>query len=186
MMRGILIGGAALSVAFVLAGCSAPTAPEPTPTPTPPPTAVSSNPDGCPDITASDFAIQVESTPADPVQLADSVGLAPLLEGTCAYGFTSPQFSGVAFFIVNASDSDAGSFFGQALNVGLSAGYTFGDSNNQGSLMTIAGQNADGAGLLVGYNSDVEVNDAEYTPERMAAIGLKPGDTLLFGSIQLP
>ncbi|MBX3196048.1 MAG: hypothetical protein KF727_13225 [Microbacteriaceae bacterium] len=173
------------AAAVLLSGCTAVPAPGPepsSPAASPPASAESD----CPDITAEDFAIQIESAPADPVELADSVGLADVLEGTCAYGFTSEQIDGVAFFIIGATDSDAGAFFAEALTIAMDAGFRPGDSYNEESLIVIPSQRSDGAAFLVGHNSDVQPNDAEYTPERMAAIGLKPGDSILFGSIQLP
>jgi hypothetical protein len=181
MTRGMLSLGL---VAVLLTGCTAAPTPQPT---SAAPSAMPPAESDCPDITAEDFAIQIESNRADPLELADSVGLADVLTGTCAYGFTSEQIDGVAFFIVGASDSDAGTFFADALSIAMDAGYRPGDSvNPSDTLILLPSERSDGAALMVGHNSDVQPNDAEYTPERMAAIGLEPGDSILFGSIQLP
>jgi hypothetical protein len=176
--------GTMAATSLLLAGCSLlPGAPAATgePVPTAESTAPSSDSD-CPDIEAGDFAVGIETTPADPVPMAESVGLGGVLEGTCAYGFESDQFDGIAFFIINPPEDEAAIYFGNAVMTGVQAGFPM---NNNG-VMNNSGTRDDGASFLVLYVAEVHADDAAIPAYSMEAMGLDDGASVILGSIQMP
>jgi hypothetical protein len=177
--------GTLAATALLLAGCAVASPPSAASSaPSSSPSRSSSSPD-CPDIKAQDFAVQVETTVADPVQMAKSVGLGAVLEGTCAYGFKSTDVDGVAFFIIDPSQDAAAVFFGEAVEAGAKAGFAMGNTQVVGQSMTQSGKNADGAAFLVAYFPAVNSGDGVMPDSSMKAIGLHDGDAIILGSIQL-
>ena len=174
--------GTLAATSLLLAGCAV--ASQPSAASSAPSSSPSSSPD-CPDIKAQDFAVQVETTVADPVQMAKSVGLGAVLEGTCAYGFESTEVDGVAFFIIDPSQDAAAVFFGDAVGAGAKAGFAMGNTHIEGQSMTQSGKNADGAAFLVAYYPAVNSGDGVMPDYSMKAIGLHNGDAVIIGSIQL-
>ena len=143
---------------------------------------------GCPNIRADQFAVQVATKVADPKAQAESVGLGDVLHGTCAYGFTTDQVAGVAFFIVNPTQDQAAVFFGNAVLTAAKAGFAMGDTDIEGQTMTQSGSNKDGADFTVAFYPEVRAGDGDgaFRADRMAIIGLHEGQSIVFGSIQLP
>jgi hypothetical protein len=183
MKRGILM---VAICGVLLSGCTA--APAATPRPaTPSPTSAATTP-GCPDIRADQFAVQIETTVADPRAQAESVGLGDVLHGTCAYGFTSDQVAGLAFFVINPTEQDAAVYFGNAVETAAKAGFSMGDTHIQGQNMVQAGSNKDGAEFSVSYYPEVHTGDGggAFSADRMVTIGLHEGQSIIFGSLQLP
>ncbi len=186
MRRNVVTAvGLLAAVSLLLTGCSAVNMPSPSAKASVSSSARSPQA-GCPDITASDFAVQIETTASDPGPLAKSVGLGDVLEGTCAYGFLSDRVNGVAFFIIDPAEDDAAVFFGEAVHTAARAGFAMGNTKIEGQNMNQHGANADGASFGVTYYPKVQADDAAFTPTRMATIGVRPGDSIIFGSIQLP
>ena len=183
MKRGILT---VVVCGVLLSGCvAAPAAPSRPATPSPTSGATTR---GCPDIRADQFAVQIETTVADPRAQAESVGLGDVLHGTCAYGFTSDQVDGLAFFVINPTEQHAAVYFGDDVLTAAKAGFSMGHTQILGQNMTQGGSNKDGAEFSVSYYPEVHAGDGDgaFSADRMAIIGLHEGQSILFGSIQLP
>jgi len=181
MKRGFL---GLVVCAVLLSGCVA----APTAKPTAPASSAAATAAGCPDIRADQFAVQIATTVADPRKQAESVGLGDVLDGTCAYGFTSDQVDGLAFFIINPTEQQAAIFFGDAVGTAAKAGFSMGSTHIDGQNMTQVGANKDGAEFSVSYYPDVHTDDGDgaFSADRMAIIGLREGQSIIFGSVQLP
>lgn len=142
----------------------------------------------CPDIEAQDFAVSVETKPADPVVFMKSVGLGELLEGTCAYGFEGKgedAFNGVAFFIIAPTEEAAAAYIHAAVQKAGDAGYSVNHAAAIGQSERDYGQNDAGDSFLVAWFANVKSGDGTLPDYSMKAIGLESGQSVIIGSVTL-
>ena len=168
---------------LLLSGCALiPVGPSPAGEPGPTEDAAAAS---CPDIEADEFAIGAPTDPIDPVQVAESVGLADILVGTCAYGFSGTEFDGVAFFIIDPSEADATRFLDSAVLTAGDAGFRGNHTAVQGQSETNTGENASGDAFLVAWFAEVISGDGKLPDSSMEAMGLQSGQSVVIGSIEL-
>ena len=177
-MRRIVVALTAASL--VLAGCSLlPAGPSASP-----PTDESSE-STCPDLSAEDY-VGGETTVADPQQLADSVRLGDLVDGTCAIGFESERLSGVVFHLFNPSEAEAAEFYERAETAAVSAGYLLDHTKLEFEPSYFGGFSDDGIKFFMTYYRDIDLSDGEFPPDVIEDLGLKNGDSLINGGIAIP
>jgi hypothetical protein len=134
----------------------------------------------CPELAPEHFGVD-NAVVADPYEIAESVGLEDVLEGTCAYGFETDRFDGVGFHLVNPSEEALEAFFDRAERALLDA--EFEDFRPLPS--GIVKQNPDGVVYLVSYDEEFGPSDG-MTAEQFENMGLVEGESLLYGAINVP
>ena len=153
------------AASLLLTGCFAP----------PPPALPSASPSGpsCPDIDAEDLGVQVETTSADPVGIADSVGLTEVLDGTCAYGFEAEEYDGVIFVIVDPSEAVATEFLAGAVRTAAGAGFEMFHAGAGGQGSTDQGTTADGDNFFLGHYQNLDIENGPFTGGQVEDLDLQ-------------
>ena len=166
MLRTHLAGsGALLVVVLVLSGC------------------VGAEPSdsSCPTLGPEHFGLDGSATVADPEELAESVGLGGLLEGTCAYGFVTDDLSAVAFHIADPSAADLETFSETSEQLLLDAGFEEFRPTPRG----VIERNPDGVQYSIAYFEEFGPDDG-ISPRQFEDMGLVDGEPLLTGGIAIP
>lgn len=134
----------------------------------------------CPALTPEHFTDR-DATVADPYEIAESVGLEDVLEGTCAYGFQTDEYVGVGFHIANASLEDLEAFSDRAEPALLDGGF----EDFRPTPMGIIKKNPDGAIYAISYVEHFGLDDG-ISQEQFDNMGLVEDEPLLYGAIEVP
>jgi len=165
LSKAIAGSGALLAVCLVLGGCAAGD------------TGASS----CPVLDAEHFGFDSSATVTDPEELAESVGLGGVLEGTCAYGFVTDDLGAVAFHIADPSDEAVEAFLERADGLLLDAEF----EDFRPLPMGMMKRGPDDVQYSVLYFEDFGLDDG-ISPEQFENMGLVEGEPLLTGGIAIP
>jgi hypothetical protein len=163
------------AASLLLTGCFAP--------PAAAPPAASPSGASCPDIDAEDLGVQVETTAADAVEIADSVGLGEVLGGTCAYGFEAEEYDGVIFVIVDPSEGAAAEFLAGAVRTAAGAGFEMVHAGVVGQGSTDQGTTAGGDNFFLGHYQNLDIEDGPFTDGQVEDLELQEGGSVIIGSI---
>jgi hypothetical protein len=186
MLRRISSATGLLAVAtLLLTGCFAPPQAAPSGASPAASSAPSSGPT-CPDIGAEDLGVTVETTPADPNEIAESVGLGPVLDSTCAYGFEAEEYDGVIFVIVDPSEEAASEFLAGAVRTAADAGFEMFHAGVVGQGSTDQGSTVDGVAFFVAHYQNLDVEDGPFFDSQIEDLGLHGGGSVIIGSISIP
>jgi hypothetical protein len=160
------VAGTIVAVSVLLGGCFLPAGGPPG--------------SSCPDLAPDHFGVE-NATVADPYEIAESVGLEDVLEGTCAYGFETAEFAGVGFHLADPSDEDLEAFTERADTALLREGF----EDFRPTASGIIKRNPDGVVYVISYDEEFGPGDG-LTEEQFENMELVEGEGLLYGAINIP